>query len=148
MNGKLYAIGGAVGTEALAVNKVYIPGDVWVAKSKMPTAREAFAAAVVSGKMFARGGRLNGSVIAASHVYDAATNSWTSRAAMPQPRASSNGAGVINGIVYVPGGHSGDGLYTKGASTPTTPSTPTSVHRALPPRYRSPDSCNDRAVRG
>jgi N-acetylneuraminic acid mutarotase len=80
---------------------------VWVAKNKMPTAREAFAAAVVSGNLFAFGGRLNESVIAASHVYDAATNSWTSRAAMPQPRASSRyayshgGSGVLGGKLYV-----------------------------------------------
>jgi kelch-like protein 1/4/5 len=121
LNGKLYAIGGAVGTEALAVNKVYTPGGVWVARSKMPTAREAFAAAVLSGKLFAFGGRLNGSVIAASHVYDAATNSWTSRAAMPQPRVSSNGADVINGRLRTCRGATAATGTTLRASTSTTP---------------------------
>jgi N-acetylneuraminic acid mutarotase len=46
-------------------------------------------------------------------MYNPGTNAWTSRAAMPDRRASSNGAGVINGIIYVPGGHNGDGIYTK-----------------------------------
>ena len=55
----------------------------------------------------------NSSALATGHAYDAGTDTWTSRAAMPQQRAAPNGAGVINGIVYVPGGHAGDGIYTK-----------------------------------
>ena len=86
---------------------------MWVNKSNMPAAREAYAAAVVGGKLYAFGGRQNSSALATGHVYDPGTNSWTSRAAMPERRAASNGAGVINGIVYVPGGHNGDGIYTK-----------------------------------
>ena len=96
----------------------------------MPTAREAFAAAVVSGKLYAFGGRQNGNAIATGHVYDPGTNSWTSRAAMPQPRVSSNGAGVINGIVYVPGGHNGDGIYTKSLYA-YNPATNTWSHQGL-----------------
>ena len=45
---------------AFATNEVYTPGDMWVTKSSMPAAREAFAAAVVSGKLYAFGGRQNG----------------------------------------------------------------------------------------
>ena len=113
VNGKLFTIGGGKGSVALTANEAYTPGDMWVTKSKMPVARESFAAAVVGGKLYAFGGRQNSTAIATGHVYDPGTNAWTSRAAMPQPRASSNGAGVINGIVYVPGGHNGDGIYTR-----------------------------------
>ncbi len=114
MNGKLYAIGGGTSGGRLATNESYTPGDVWVTKSSMPTALESFAAAVVGGKFHALGGQQNGAVYTVNLVYDPGTDRWTGRAPMPQPRAaSSNGAGVINGIVYVPGGHGGDGLYTK-----------------------------------
>jgi len=113
VNGKLYAIGGSTtASRALTGNESYVPGDVWVTKSKMPTAREEFAAAAVGGKFYALGGRLNGGAIAANHAYDPGANRWTSRTSMPQPRAGSNGAGVINGIVYVPGGQGTDGVYT------------------------------------
>ena len=79
----------------------------------MPAAREGFAATVVSGKLYAFGGLQDGAALATGHVYDPGTNKWTGRAAMPERRASSNGAGVVNGIVYVPGGHAGDGIYTR-----------------------------------
>ena len=62
VNGKLYAIGGTdLAGSRFANNEVYTPGDVWVNKSSMPTAREAFAAAVVDGKLYAFGGRQNSS---------------------------------------------------------------------------------------
>jgi N-acetylneuraminic acid mutarotase len=111
-----FTIGGYT-KEGVAANKVYTPGDLSLPRSHMPTAREAFAAAVVSGKFYALGGLLNGSALATSHLYDPDTNKWTTRAAMPQPRGASNGAGVINGVVYVPGGHGGDGIYTKSLYT-------------------------------
>jgi N-acetylneuraminic acid mutarotase len=112
LNGKLYAVGGYRDGD-FAGTEVYTPGDVWAVKWSMPTPREAFAAAAVNGKFYAFGGLQNSSALATGHVYDAGTNKWTSRAALPQPRGSSNGAGVINGIVYVPGGHNGDGVYTR-----------------------------------
>jgi len=39
-------------------------------------------------------------------AYNVATNTWTSRRALPRPLASTNGAGVINGKIYVSGGYS------------------------------------------
>jgi N-acetylneuraminic acid mutarotase len=114
VNGKLYAVGGGDGSEAIvARNEAYTPGDVWVTKASMPTGLEAFAAAVVGGKLHTLGGRLNGSTYPQHLVYDPGANRWTGGALLPQPRAETNGAGVINGIVYLPGGHGDDGLYTK-----------------------------------
>lgn len=116
LNGKLHAIGGVRTDGELStvdfVNEVYTPGDVWLTKRDMPAARDFFATAVMGGKLYVFGGRDNGSPIATSQVYDPGTNRWASRAPMPQPRALSNGAGVIAGIVYVPGGQGTNGVYT------------------------------------
>ena len=37
-------------------------------------------------------------------AYNVATNTWTDRRPLPVPLAWSNGAGVINGKIYVSGG--------------------------------------------
>ena len=37
-------------------------------------------------------------------AYNPATNAWVSKAAMPDYMHRSNGAAVINGTIYVPGG--------------------------------------------
>jgi hypothetical protein len=112
LNGKLYAIGGYA-NGLIAANEVYTPGDLWLSRSRMPTALESFAAAVVGGKFYAIGGRSNGILYGQNLACDPGTNRWASRARMPKVRAASNGAGVINGIIYVPGGHSGDGIPTR-----------------------------------
>ena len=39
-------------------------------------------------------------------AYNAATNTWTERRPLPVPLYLSNGAGVINGKIYVSGGFS------------------------------------------
>ncbi|MEZ0333762.1 MAG: kelch repeat-containing protein, partial [Gemmatimonadales bacterium] len=111
VNGKLYAIGGTNGSVSYDHNEVYTPGDLWLTKSDMPTAQAELAAAVVGGKLYALGGSLDGNPIATSHAYDPGTNRWTSRAPMTEARAGSNGAGVINGIVYVPGGRDASNVY-------------------------------------
>ncbi|HEX6107557.1 MAG TPA: kelch repeat-containing protein, partial [Gemmatimonadales bacterium] len=48
-------------------------------------------------------------------AYNVATNTWTDRRPLPVPLAWSNGAGVINGKIYVSGGFSetGDALPTR-----------------------------------
>src|SRR6266542_2486143 len=78
---------------------------------------------------------MNGVAIAASHAYDPGTNSWTSRASMPQPRAESNGAGVINGIVYVPGGQGTNGVYCNSLFA-YNPATNTWTSKATMPEAR------------
>src|SRR5262249_46655626 len=39
-------------------------------------------------------------------------NKWLNKAALPQSRTLSNGAAVINGVLYVPGGLNTGGTYT------------------------------------
>ena len=109
---KLYVVGGDDGEGTSGLHHVYTPGDIWLTKAASPTAREDFAAAVIGGKVFALGGLVDGTPIAVSHSYDPGTSRWTSRAAMPSPWAGSNGAAVINGIVYVPGGYGSSLLRT------------------------------------
>ncbi len=85
-------------------------------------------AGVVSGKIYAAGG-FAGIHLAVNQAYTPGTDRWTSRAPLPQTRMDANGAGVINGVMYVPGGV-GNGLmqrtlyaYTASSNTWTTKAT-------------------------
>jgi N-acetylneuraminic acid mutarotase len=78
----------------------------------MPTNRTQLASATVTNGagqsvVYAIGGlNANGGPITNVTAYNVATNAWTSRQWLPRPLAATNGAGVINGKIYVTGGYS------------------------------------------
>ena len=149
LNGKLYVVGGYAGaTESWRPNEVYTPGDVWLAKAaRRPRWRPSPPPSWAENSTASAAGS-TGVASRQNLVYDPGTNGWTSRALLPAARMASNGAGVINGIVYVPGGHSGDGIPTK-ACTPTirrpTPGAPRRVCRR--PSAAVGAACLGQAVR-
>jgi len=46
-------------------------------------------------------------------AYNPGTNMWSSKAPLPAPRQTGNGAGEINGIIYLAGGHDAAGALTR-----------------------------------
>ncbi len=59
---------------------------------------------VINGKLYVAGGRnAAGTAVATLHVYDPATNTWSTKAPMPSARFWAAGQ-VINGKLYVLGG--------------------------------------------
>jgi N-acetylneuraminic acid mutarotase len=71
------------------------------------------AAAVVGGRIYTIGGRIDGSYgrnLAVNEVYDPATDSWRSRTPMPTTR-SGIAAAVLDGIIFVFGGESTSGTF-------------------------------------
>ncbi len=71
----------------------------------MPTSRQHLASTVVSGKLYAIGGRTAGksSNLGNNEAYDPTANSWSELAPMPTKRGGIAAAGV-NGNIYVFGG--------------------------------------------
>lgn len=117
INNKLYVLGGrgpngAGGVRTIyANNEEYDPAaNAWVTKAPMPTARRALSVAVVNGKLYAMGGRVD-NLIAPNYAtlnneneeYDPVANTWTTRAPMPEFRTGF-AAGTINGKIYAVGG--------------------------------------------
>jgi hypothetical protein len=82
----------------------------WTTLANMPASRTELAAATVTNAagqsiVYAIGGFNSwGIPLTKVTAYNVATNTWTFRRPLPQPLASSNGAGVINGRIYVSGG--------------------------------------------
>ena len=109
----LYTVGGyGIGQRATKTVEAYDPAtNTWTAKALMPTARNALAAGVVNGILYAvgGGGTHNGFIVDTVEAYDPATNTWTAKTPMPMAR-DSLAAGTVNGMLYAVGGSDGFGL--------------------------------------
>ena len=123
VDGKIYAIGGAIFLEALRSVEVYDPAtDTWTTKSDMPTARQALSTSVVNGKIYAIGGGLleptfsSGKSLSTVEEYDPTTDTWTKKSDMPNKRGW-HSAIVLDGKIYIIGG----------CNTPAGPSTGTAI---------------------
>jgi N-acetylneuraminic acid mutarotase len=105
-NGRLYAVGGYRGVDAVGTVEVYDPGtDSWTTKAQMPTARLGLGVSVVNGVLYAVGGFIPFvGPVGTVEAYDPTTNTWTTRASMPTPREFL-AVGVVNGILYAVGGY-------------------------------------------
>ncbi len=129
VNGKIYAIGGDVGSEignvipgwghtynVASTNEEYDPvSNAWIYKAPMPTARARFGIAAYQNKIYCIGGYYatvtykDGRVdkteyfnTGINEVYDPATDTWEPKASMPVPSRSTT-ANVVNGKIYLIG---------------------------------------------
>jgi prepilin-type processing-associated H-X9-DG protein len=127
VNGKIYAIGGDEGTiwgnaitewghtsHVVNTTQEYDPAtDAWVRRASMPTARANFGIAVYENKIYCIGGYaanvtyVDGHVdrtvyfdLGVNEVYDPATDTWATKAAMPTRRSPVT-ASVVDGKIYV-----------------------------------------------
>ncbi len=126
-------------TAALASNS-------WEARIGMPTGRSALATATVNGIVYTIGGHLASNFAPTDRVesyYPGLLTliPWQVKQPLPQPRAATNGAAVINGKVYVSGGYEmvedeGEGDYLRATNSlyRYDPSTNTWSSRASMPR--------------
>jgi len=113
-------------TAAVKDDEVFAQTGTWTIKTSMPTPRSHLAVGEVNGVLYAVGGMKDRSCcpypfIATVEAYDGMTDTWTSKASMPTPRADL-GLGVINGVLYAVGGNNGDnaGLTTVEAYDPAS----------------------------
>jgi N-acetylneuraminic acid mutarotase len=85
--------------------------NTWTRKADLPggTRTDVTLASVTNAAgqsiLYVIGGRtVSGSSVSRVQAYNASTNVWTYRSQLPTPLYSTNGAGVINGKIYVSGG--------------------------------------------
>jgi N-acetylneuraminic acid mutarotase len=95
-------------TDISTVAQLYPRSVSWLQRSGMPTARRELAVGTATGLLFAIGGvSAAGSVLTTVEAYNATSNSWTTKAALPAARWRGNGVATINGIIYLAGGVDG-----------------------------------------
>ena len=116
VNGKIYVIGGRVGTAFITsgssnidVVEEYDPAsDAWGApRARMPSARSAMASGVYGGRIYVTGGEGQDAqrmfTFRALEAYDPAANAWTVLPSMPVSRHGLAGAVVGNRLHMVSG---------------------------------------------
>jgi N-acetylneuraminic acid mutarotase len=99
VNGTFYTVGGqsflsssSSPSGILATNEAYdTVSNIWITKAPMLTARHHAASAVVNGKLYVIGGRVEGISptvnVDVNEVYDPEKNTWTSLASTPSKRS-------------------------------------------------------------
>ena len=113
-------------TQPETVESTVPPGDLataavnsWTTRANLPgIERGGLTTAVVQNAsnqsiLYALGGRVieTGGSLGKVQAYNAATNTWSFKASMPIPVYATNGAGVINGKIYVSGGITRDKFF-------------------------------------
>lgn len=99
-----------------ATDAASLTSDSWISRAAMPTARAGLVAATVNGLVYAMGGQdANGNPGSRVEMYnpDATLIAWSPKRPLPAPRAYPNGAAVIAGKIYLPGGKNAQGAPTK-----------------------------------
>ncbi len=125
-----------------------VASNSWIVRAKMPSSWTGVATATVTNGagqsiVYAIGGRnpIWNNPQATVTAYNAATNTWTLRHPLPVRLASTNGAGVINGKIYISSGCTDhecffptDALYMYDPATDTW-----TQKRSIPPDTSSGD---------
>lgn len=83
----------------------------WSAQPPMPAATFAAGAAAIGNKLYVVGGGMNGAPSGVVQVFDLAARTWEANAAPMSPREGP-GVAVLNGFIYVAGGHGPGGGAT------------------------------------
>jgi hypothetical protein len=93
-----------------------VVSNSWITRANLPTPAYRLALATITNAagqsvVYAIGGAITGPTGLSMPVrkvtaYNVATNTWSNRRPLPVPLVNSNGAGVINGKIYVSGGFS------------------------------------------
>lgn len=104
------------GTPAIATSPLVTSSPVptpvrWTVKAPLPTARSGLAAAVYENLIYAIGGETSTGITGIVERYDPNSDQWVRLTDKPIAVADA-GAGVIGGLIYVPGGRLSSGQVT------------------------------------
>jgi uncharacterized repeat protein (TIGR03803 family) len=89
---------------------ITLPAGGWTEEAPLPVALYGSVAASLNGTLYVAGGNNGGNpyttatVFSTLYAYNPIANTWSSRAAMPDIRYTSDGMEVISNQLYVPGG--------------------------------------------
>ncbi len=106
VNGKIYAVGGWNGANALSTVEEYDPeSNTWTSKKPMLTGRVSLTTSAVNGKIYAIGGSLDlgGVGVPTNEEYDPISDTWITKKPMDIGRTILSSS-VVNEKIYVLGG--------------------------------------------
>jgi hypothetical protein len=104
IGGKILAVtSGEDGKPGTQVFEYDAASDIWTKRNHANLIRHSFGAGVSGGKIFIWGGIAGGKLTATTEMYNPRTDTWITRAPMPEPRMFAKGAEVA-GKLYAVGG--------------------------------------------
>ncbi len=91
----------------------FVSPSVWQPRGPLSSPRRELALGTVNGFIYAIGGIGLTGTLRGVAAYDPATDKWTSKAPLPDFRQSGNGATLLGGLLYAPGGYTAANVLTK-----------------------------------
>jgi N-acetylneuraminic acid mutarotase len=143
LDGKLYAIGGSVSGTAMTTAESYDPNsNSWAELPDMPgPSTDIPDGAVIGHRVGMLGGWCDRAILSQSMAFNPGADTWEIYPSMPTPRLDA-GAAVVNGKLYVFGGHGYTDDYHDCASTEIyDPSTNSWTYGAPIPTPRAGPGC-------
>ena len=124
------------GSTTLTSLQKYLVHDSWSSGAAMPVAMKFPAGSgLASGKIYMVGGITNTAILTNNQVYNPATNTWSTGAALPTPTWGGASA-VVSNVLYVFGGYIGNSGPATNAVWAYKPSTNTWTAKAAMPTAR------------
>jgi N-acetylneuraminic acid mutarotase len=102
-----------VGTRNRLLSTGFLISNVWQQRTPLPKPRRELALAVVDRTIYAIGGVTPTGTIAGVAAYDLDTRTWAQKAALPAARQAGDGATLIGGLLYAPGGYNASNVLTQ-----------------------------------
>jgi subtilisin family serine protease len=91
----------------------FLVPNLWQQQTPLPIARRELALAVVDRAIYAIGGVTATGTIAGVAAYNVDTRTWRPKAPLPAARQAGDGAALLGGLVYAPGGYNASNVLTK-----------------------------------
>lgn len=91
----------------------FLNSTVWQPRAPLPQPRRELTLAVADRTIYAIGGVTAGGTTAGVLAYDLETDRWSSKASLPAGRQAGDGATLIGGRIYAPGGYNSSNILTK-----------------------------------
>ena len=91
----------------------FLNPNVWQPQAPLPRPRRELALGAVNGAIYAIGGVTASGTVAGVAAYDPGTDTWSPKAPLPAARQAGDGATLIGGLLYAPGGYNASNVLTK-----------------------------------
>lgn len=101
------------GTPNRLLYTAFVNSNVWQSRAPLPKPRRELALGAVNGLIYAIGGITASGTVAEVTAYDPGSNTWSPKAPLPSARQSGNGATLVGGRLYVPGGYNASNVLSR-----------------------------------
>jgi subtilisin family serine protease len=91
----------------------FLNPNVWQSRAPLSQPRRELALGAINGVIYAIGGVKPTGTVAGVAAYDPGTDTWSPKAPLPAARQAGDGAALIGGLLYAPGGYNATNVLTK-----------------------------------